>query len=226
MVSNENALGDRLFHRQLLSAPQMTEENTSGTLLTAQIELIPANYFAPLDLAQVFPRPAPLEVDIGCGDGAFLVAMAERFPERNFFGLEKLAGRVRRACKKASRLNLPNVRILRIESAYAIQYLIPATSVDVVHLLFPDPWPKKKHRRRRIVSADFLASVHRLLVPNGRFRVATDQKDYFAATRELISPTAFVEMTPATETFPVTTFEKHFLAEGAPIYRLELRKPS
>ena len=204
----------------------MTEENTSAASVTAEIELIPADYFAPLDLAQIFPRQAPLEVDIGCGDGAFLVALAERFPERNFLGLEKLAGRVRRACKKASRLALPNIRVLRIESAYAIQYLLPVASVDVVHLLFPDPWPKKKHRRRRIVSADFLTLVHGLLMTNGRFRVATDQKDYFAAMRQLISPTAFVEITPATETFPVTTFERHFLAEGAPIYRLELRKVS
>ena len=204
----------------------MTEENASTVSVTAEIELIPADYFAPLDLAKVFPRSAPLEVDIGCGDGAFFVALAERFPERNFLGLEKLAGRVRRACKKASRLALPNIRVLRIESAYAIQYLLPVASVDVVHLLFPDPWPKKKHRRRRIVSADFLTLVHGLLVPNGRFRVATDQKDYFAAMRQLISPTAFVEITPATETFPVSTFERHFLAEGAPIYRLELRKVS
>jgi tRNA (guanine-N7-)-methyltransferase len=204
----------------------MTEENTSVASVTAEIELIPADYFAPLDLAQVFPRPAPLEVDIGCGDGAFLVALAERFPERNFLGLEKLGGRVRRACKKASRLALSNIRVLRIESAYAIQYLLPVASVDVVHLLFPDPWPKKKHRRRRIMSPDFLTLVHGLLVPNGRFRVATDQKDYFAAMRELILPAAFVEMTPAIETFPLTTFERHFLAEGAPIYRLELRKVS
>jgi len=217
---------DRLFHPQLSPARQVTEENPSAESVTAEIELIPADYFAPLDLAQVFPRPAPLEVDIGCGDGAFLVALAERFPERNFLGLEKLAGRVRRACKKASRLALPNVRVLRIESTYAIQYLLPVASVDVVHLLFPDPWPKKKHRRRRIVSPDFLTLVHRLLVPNGRFRVATDQKDYFAAMREMILPTVFVEIAPANETYPLTTFERHFLAEGAPIYRLELRKLS
>ena len=140
--------------------------------------MIPANYFAPLDLTQVFPRAGSLEVDIGCGDGAFLVARAEQFPERNFLGLEKLAGRVRRGCKKASRLGLTNVRFLRIESAYAIQYLLPPASVDIVHLLFPDPWPKKKHRRRRIVTADFLALVQRVLVPNGRFRIATDQEHY------------------------------------------------
>ena len=205
----------------------MTEENPASPTLPAEIELIPANYFAPLDLSQVFSRPAPLEIDIGCGDGAFLAAQAERFPERNFLGLEKLFGRVRRACKKASRLALPNLRVLRIESGYAIQYLLPPASVDVVHLLFPDPWPKKKHRRRRMVTADFLALVQRVLVPDGRFRIATDQKDYFEASRELITPTAFVDMNPSPEeTFPLTTFEKHFLAESAPIYRLELRKVS
>jgi tRNA (guanine-N7-)-methyltransferase len=205
----------------------MTEENPIVPTVAAEIELVPANYFAPLDLAQIFPRPAPLEVDIGCGDGAFLAEQAGRFPERNFLGLEKLAGRVRRACKKASRLALPNVRVLRIESVYAIQYLLPPASVEVVHLLFPDPWPKKKHRRRRIVTADFLALVQRVLAPDGRFRIATDQKDYFEAIRELITQTAFVEMIPAAEeTFPLTTFEKHFLRECAPIYRLELRKVS
>lgn len=205
----------------------MTEENQAGTPLPAQIELIPANYFAPLDLGKVFPRSGPLEVDIGCGDGTFLVARAAKFPDRNFMGLEKLAGRVRRGCKKASRLALTNVRFLRIESAYAIQYLLPPASAEIVHLLFPDPWPKKKHRRRRIVTPEFLSLVHRLLAPDGRFRVATDQEDYFTSMRELISPAAFLDLTPApNEIFSVTTFEKHFLAEGAPIYRFELRKVS
>ena len=107
---------------------QMTEETKSAPLAAADYELFPADYFAPLDLAQIFPCPAPLEIDIGCGDGAFLVAQAERFPERNFLGLEKLAGRVWRGCKKASRLGLTNVRFLRIESSYALQYLLPPGS--------------------------------------------------------------------------------------------------
>jgi tRNA (guanine-N7-)-methyltransferase len=203
----------------------MTEVKPTGAISLEEVELIPANYFALLDLTQVFPQSGSLEIDIGCGDGAFLVARAERFPERNFLGLEKLAGRVRRGCKKAFRLGLTNVRFLRIESSYAIQYLLPPASVAIVHLLFPDPWPKKKHRRRRIVTADFLDLVHRLLVPDGRLRIATDQEHYFAAIREVISSAAFVEISPpAEEIFPPTTFEKHFLAESAPIYRLELRK--
>jgi tRNA (guanine-N7-)-methyltransferase len=205
----------------------MTEENPNGPALVDETELLPSNYFAPLELAECFSTAGPLEVDIGCGDGAFLVARAAQFPDRNFLGLEKLGGRIRRGCKKASRLGLTNVRFLRIESGYAMQYLLPPAVAEIVHLLFPDPWPKSKHRRRRIVTPDFLALVHRVLAPDGRFRIATDQQNYFEKIRELISPATFVESIPRPEeTFPITTFEKHFLAEGAPIYRLELRKVS
>ena len=191
-------------------------------------ELIPANYFIPLDLAQIFPRPAPLEVDLGCGDGTFLIALAERFPQRNFLGIERLLGRVRSACGKAARGGLRNVRVLRLETSYAVEYLLPPHSVDVMHLLFPDPWPKKRHQRRRLVTESFLAAVHRVLVPNGRFRIATDQEDYFQSIRQVILPTLFVEeeVRRGETFFPLTTFEKHFLAKGAPIYRLELEKVS
>lgn len=193
----------------------------------AEFELIPPNYFAPLDLAQVFGRTAPLEVDLGCGDGAFIAQLAARFPERDFLGIDKLGGRVLRGCRKAARLGIRNARFVRIESSYAVQHLLPAGSAAVVHLLCPDPWPKRKHKRRRVVQPAFLESVHRVLAPEGRFRIATDQEKYFATIRELIRPEMFAELTPPPgESFPVTAFEKHFVAEGAPIYRLELRKIS
>ena len=186
---------------------------------------MPANYFVPLDVVTVFSRPAPLEVDLGCGDGAFLVAMAEKFPERNFLGIERLFGRVRGACGRAARQAVGNVRVLRVETSYAVEYLLPAGSTAVVHLLFPDPWPKKRHQRRRIVTKDFLAAVYRLLVPDGCFRIATDQADYFAAIRELAANSALVEEpAPPEESFPLTTFEKRFRESGAPIYRVVLRK--
>ena len=192
----------------------------------ADLELIPEDYFAPLDFAKIFPQPGPLEVDLGCGDGSFLIALAEGSPERNFLGIEKLAGRVKTACRKGARRGLRNLRILRIETAYAIQYLLPPASSEAVHLLFPDPWPKRKHKRRRIVTAEFLALVHRLLVPEGRLHIATDQATYFASIREVVSASSFVEESTAERAFPLTTFEKRFVAQGLPIYRLELRKVS
>ena len=140
---------------------------------SSAIEFVPANYFAPLDLAAVFSRPAPMEVDLGCGDGAFLVAMAEKFPQRNFLGIERLSGRVRSACGRASRHALNNLRVLRLETSYAVEYLLPPGSAAGAHLLFPDPWPKKRHQRRRIATQKFLSAVHRLLAPGGYFRIAT-----------------------------------------------------
>lgn len=190
-----------------------------------EIELIPANYFAPLDLPQIFSRLASLDVDLGCGDGTFLVALAERLPERNFLGIERLRGRVRSACGKAARLGLRNMRVLRVETSYAIEHLLPAQSVDTFHLLFPDPWPKKRHHRRRLVNQNFLRAIARTLIPHGRLRIATDQEDYFHSIRQLIS-IDFTLQDPARKAFPLTTFEKHFVGKSAPIYRLELRKTS
>jgi tRNA (guanine-N7-)-methyltransferase len=221
MISNEKKPGQELFPE----GPSIDPERNATHV--PEIEFVPANYFAPLNLVEVFGRIAPLEVDLGCGDGAFLAQLAAQFPERNYLGIEKLGGRIRRGCKKALRLNLSNLRLIRIESSYAIQYLLPEATADVVHLLFPDPWSKRKHKRRRLVQPAFLESVHRLLGPNGRFRIATDQERYFRAIQSLILPEAFIEETDSpNESFPVTTFERHFLAESAPIYRLTLRKVS
>lgn len=212
MVPNESDTAEQLFQPQLPPRP-------------AEFELIPENYFAPLELEKVFRRPAPLEVDLGCGDGRFLAAMAEQVPGRNFLGIERMFGRVSTGCRRAARQRLENLRILNLETTYAVEYLLPRGSVAVAHLLFPDPWPKKRHKRRRIVQDDFVASIRRMLAPDGRFRIATDQEDYFEAIREIVSAAGFAEE-PAEEegSFPVTTFEKRFLAEGAPIYRLRLRK--
>jgi len=202
----------------------------SGTLgdkesVPDAVEFVPTDYFAPLDLPEVFPRPGLLEVDLGCGDGSFLVAMAQKAPDRNYLGIERMFGRVGSACARASRASVTNVRLLRVEISYAVKYLIPANSTSAAHLLFPDPWPKKRHQRRRIVTADFVAAVHRILVPDGFFNVATDQPDYFASICELIPNSGFREVsTERNADFPLTTFQKRFLTAGAPIYRLALRK--
>jgi tRNA (guanine-N7-)-methyltransferase len=222
MVRVKSDSTDRLF--QDPSAASVPDAGRLASLPASEIELVPGNYFAPLDLATIYPRSAPLEVDLGCGDGAFLVAMAEKYPERNFLGIERLVGRVRSACGRASRQAVRNLRVLRVETSYAVNYLLPPNSIAAASLLFPDPWPKKRHERRRIVTIDFLAAVHRLLAPGGSFRIATDQADYFAVMRELIANSAFVEVPTEEEAFPLSTFEKRFLADGAPIHRLLLRK--
>jgi tRNA (guanine-N7-)-methyltransferase len=192
----------------------------------AAIEFVPQNYFAPLDLEFVFGRMAPLEVDLGCGDGTFLCALAGQDRHKNFLGIERLLGRVRGACRKVAQRRLTNARILRVETSYAVQHLLPQQSVDRFHLLFPDPWPKRRHNRRRIITAEFLESVFRALIPNGSLHVATDQPDYFEQIRSLALQTGFAIVDPRNVDLPVTTFEKRFREQSLPIHRLLLRKVS
>jgi len=98
-----------------------------------------------MDLTRLFPIPQPLEVELGCGDASFLVEQARRHPEKNFIGVERLLGRLRKLDRKGRRAGLANLRGVRIESSYFLEYLLPPHSVSVLHIYFPDPWPKKKH---------------------------------------------------------------------------------
>jgi tRNA (guanine-N7-)-methyltransferase len=200
--------------------------NLTVSPAAASIEFVPGNYLAPLDFDLVFGRSASVEIDLGCGDGSFLTALARQNPERNFLGIERLVGRVRSTCRKASRENLSNLRVLRVEIAYAVRYLIPAESVAMFHLLFPDPWPKTRHHRRRIVTGEFLESIRNALVPAGILQIATDQADYFEQIALLcIAIPGFATADPALNaTHPVSTFGERFRQAGAKIYLLELRK--
>jgi tRNA (guanine-N7-)-methyltransferase len=189
------------------------------------IELLPSSYVDRLEIDEIFARPAALEVDLGCGDGSFLASLAAMHPERNFLGVERLAGRVRSACYKAR--TLPNVRVLRIETTYAVGYLLPPASVSVFHFLFPDPWPKRRHHERRVFKADFLDALINALTPGGLLHIATDQPDYFDEMADLLRPRHELQIVPSQAAeFPATTFEKRFRTLGQPIYRLELRKTS
>src|SRR5262245_58581700 len=108
--------------------------------------MVPESYLSVLNLGITFGRPAPLDVDLGCGDGSFLCELAQRNPDRNFLGIDKLAGRVANSCRRAAALE--NVRILNVEISYAVRYFLPKGAVETFYLFFPDPWPKRRHHRR------------------------------------------------------------------------------
>ena len=109
----------------------------------------------PLDLAELFPKPQPLEIELGCGDASFLVEYARRHPDRNFIGVERLLGRLRKLDRKGRRAALTNLRGVQIESSYFLQYLLPPRSASALHVYFPDPWPKKRHRKNRLINESF-----------------------------------------------------------------------
>jgi tRNA (guanine-N7-)-methyltransferase len=191
------------------------------------VEIVPDNYFEPLDLKTIYGRTAPLEVDLGCGDGAFLADLAAGHPEQSFLGIERLLGRVRQTGSRIARLKLTNARVLRVETSYAIQHLLPAESVTVFHMMFPDPWPKRRHWGRRVITKEFLVSIHRALAPRGLFRVATDQIDYFHEIERLAARSPEFNRATDRETFgAVSTFEKRFRERGVAIHCLVLQKTS
>jgi tRNA (guanine-N7-)-methyltransferase len=177
-----------------------------------------------LDLKKIFGRKAPLHVDLGCGEGSFLCALAERLPDKNFLGIERLSSRIRSSAHKATSLN--NVRLLQMESSYAVRYLLQARSVERVYLLFPDPWPKRRHHRRRIVTSDFLNSVHTVLKENGTLHIATDDLDYFGKIKGIAGSNPGFVMGDADHNLPPSKFGLLFRQKGAPIYWLALRKIS
>ena len=188
-------------------------------------EFVPANYFRPMAPAEMFPRAAAIEVDLGCGDGAYLAALARQNPDRNFLGIERLRGRVHSACHKIQQADLSNARVLCVEIAYAVAHLLPPQSVAAFHLMFPDPWPKRRHWHRRLVTVDFLVSLHRALIPRGTLQIATDQSDYFRQIESVAAQSP--QFTPISAQDPpaaVSTFEKRF--GQSRIYRLGLRNIS
>lgn len=195
--------------------------------IASEIELVPANCFEPFELAAVYGRVAPLEIDLGCGDGSFLAARARENPETDFLGIERLLGRVRSACRRIERAGLTNARVTRFEISYAVEHLLPLGSVTAFYILFPDPWPKRRHSSRRLVTEDFLASLHRALVPKGRVQIATDETGYFRQITRLVSESALFTVMPNTaQNLAATKFERRFREQGLAIQRLELRKVS
>jgi len=191
------------------------------------IELLPELQVPRLDVAELFGRNAPLHVDLGCGDGSFLCEMAQQFPKRNFLGIDRLTKRVEKVRCKAEKIE--NVRVLRADTLFAVRYLLPESSVETFYLLFPDPWPKRRHRFRRIFTRDFLEAIAVALEKHGILRVATDQLDYFHQIERVSrAHLQFQVLPPSLEAavLPVTKFERKFREQDAPIYRLTLRKTS
>jgi tRNA (guanine-N7-)-methyltransferase len=157
----------------------------------------------------------------------FLAAAAAANPSNNFLGIERMPGRVRSASRKIEAGHLRNARVLELEISYAVRHLLPAASVAVFHLMFPDPWPKRRHTPRRIFTEEFLAALHRALVPAGTLRIATDQTEYFQEIERVAARSpGFAVSADGEATGSISTFEKRFRQDGLEIYRLVLRKVS
>jgi tRNA (guanine-N7-)-methyltransferase len=182
-------------------------ENNQDTLIIQLCSIV-----KPLDLANLFPQSQSLDVELGCGDASFLVEYARRCPRKNFIGVERLLGRIKKLDRKGRRAELMNLRGVRIESSYFLQHLLPSHSAAALHIYFPDPWPKKKHRKHRLVGGNFPALARTALAPGGAVYLRTDDIDYFRQMTEIFAANKEFQKieTPPELAEIVTDFERDF----------------
>jgi tRNA (guanine-N7-)-methyltransferase len=141
----------------------------------------------PLDLNAVFRRDAPRTLEIGFGNGENLLALAEKHPETDYFGIEVHRPSVGRLFWSADKLGLTNIRASAHDAVEVLNQQIPPASFDDVLVLFPDPWHKKRHHKRRLIQPDFVQSIASALKPNGVLHLATDWENYAQAMLEVLN---------------------------------------
>jgi len=169
-----------------------------------------------LDFRGLYDNPQPVELELGCGDGSFLLRWSELNPQRNFLGVERLKGRILKIDRKGRRLGLKNLRGLRLEAAYVLEWMLEPQSISALHVYFPDPWPKKRHHRRRLIQTPFTELAARVLHPGGVVYLRTDHAEYFAQMVEVFDGTPRFERVsePPGLLEVKTDFEVGFNAEG------------
>lgn len=185
-----------------------------------------ADICAPLDWGEIFPVRRPVHLDLGAGDGGFCAAHAARDSGVNVLAVERLLGRARKIAKKAVRGGLDNLRVLRLESGYLMRYLVPPGTVAVIHLMHPDPWPKRRHWKHRLVDDAFAAACARALEPGGEIRLTIDHPGYL---KEIVER---FDRQPELEAFrwlpgacyPRSDFEAGFAGQGKVVFRQGWRR--
>jgi tRNA (guanine-N7-)-methyltransferase len=188
---------------------------------TADFSITVTDLCAQLDWREIFGNERPVELDLGAGDGGFALAYAARHPEVNLLAVERLLGRVRKIGKRAARAKQENLRALRLEFGYAVRYLLPPGSVAVAHILFPDPWPKRRHWPRRLVQTGFVRDLAAALRPGGELRFTTDHAHYFETAQAAVEEAGVLQRVEEWDwaADPKTDFQTGFEAEGRAIRR-------
>lgn len=188
---------------------------------------------APLDLDAVFGRQAPRVLEIGFGNGDALLELAQRQPDNDFIGIEVHRPGVGSLLRRAAAAGVVNLRVSTDDAVEVLRDLIPPASLAAVHLFFPDPWPKKRHHKRRIVQAEFVALVADRLIDGGRFHLATDWEPYAEWMREVLTACPALTntardgaFTPRPDTRPETRFERRGLRAGFSVKDLIFQRDS
>lgn len=174
----------------------------------------------------LFGGDGPIEIEVGCGKGRFLISRAQSEPDRNFLGIERSRKFLRVMRDRTLRAGLTNIRLLCAEAAYFLQTYVPPESVQACYVFFPDPWPKKRHHKRRLVNPAFAATVRSALQPGGVLHLATDHAEYFQQMLQVCRNCAGLEETLVQRIDPAdaepeqarTNYERKYLLQGRPVY--------
>lgn len=199
-----------------------------------EIILDPQKLASKVVFGDIFGRLAPVHIEVGSGRGTFLVNQARYEPQANFIGIEWASRYYRLAVDRVGRWNLTNVRIIRSDAARFIAECVPDSSVDCFHIYFPDPWPKKRHHKRRFFSSANTDQLIRCLRPAGTIRVATDYAEYFEQIKSVLAARAGqleeIDFLPTTGAqigeWVGSNFERKYLKENRPIFTIAVRKRS
>lgn len=186
---------------------------------------------SPWDAAALFGRIAPLEVEVGSGKGLFLASAGAARPEHDFLGLEIAQKYARFAAARAVKAGLKNVVVAHGDALRVFREILPNASVTAVHVYFPDPWWKARHKKRRVLNESFLADAERVLVSGGRLHFWTDVEEYFQTTLALIAerpalagPLPVPERPAEHDLDYRTHFERRTRRDGLPVYRSEFER--
>ncbi|PKK91000.1 MAG: tRNA (guanosine(46)-N7)-methyltransferase TrmB [Candidatus Wallbacteria bacterium HGW-Wallbacteria-1] len=180
-----------------------------------------------LEPSTLFDRKGPTFLEIGCGNGDFLLHLTETCPEANLIGIEISFKMIKKIVWRLNKRNLSNVRIYPGQAETFLEDHIKPGTISRVHIHFPDPWPKKRHHKRRIYNMPFLKILARAMVPGGKLITATDYEEYGYYIRDLVSefplfePARNVDMTIHEDSVLGTNFEKKGIKAGSRIYYME-----
>ena len=200
-----------------------------------EISLDPETLEGHIDFEDIFGRKAPVHIEVGSGKGTFLVSETRAYPENNYLGIEWANKFYKLAVDRLGRWGVQNVRIMRTDAAIFFEENIPDNSVSWFHIYFPDPWPKARHNKRRLVCTKNVQQIIRCLETDGVLNLATDHKDYFDQMEEVLNAEfekgtltqiPFTRASGAKEGETVgTNFERKYIVEGRPIYTIAAQKP-
>ncbi len=199
-----------------------------------RLELPPGS--APLELARLFGNENPVELEIGVGKGRFVLLAAWSRRDVNFLGVEYARKYLEKAIDRVGKRGLTNVRLVHAEAYSFVRDRLPDRSLAAIHVYFPDPWPKKRHHKRRLFRPEVVAEFARVLRPGGLVRAVTDHPDYAPVIREVMAASPDFEdagRDPSLWELPgmgdyttlgVTNFEIKYRREGRPIQRFAWRR--